>query len=485
MMAKILPWLLVYSAFGLCPLVSLGQNWGKLGNGLRPAARTIYADSAFDKLIVGGSFRRVVNGTDSIDVMGIAAWDGQRWDSLASRIQTVEFDWQEWVGPVLRFMRYQGQLYANGYISMLLPDSGYLTAVGRLNEATMLWEPLECDFFDGISFMNSIVYDTLYFTGGMTQFCDTFPETCVVQFDGEHFRPFTPFYTLPYHSDNISMRLFSYQNQIYMTGHLALTTSPLEYFDILRFNGAEWEPVPGFTNQGIITNALVHDGKLYIAGGFRQFQGAPGNCIAVFDGTTWDDLGGGMLMDLNNPSSLYPGISEIAFHNGELIAVGDFNFAGDTPARNIAKWTGDRWCSYGGYFDQSVDGIAIWHDTLYVTGDFFTIDGEHYGHVARWDGGAFTAGCSTPVGLNEPQADTHAMRIHPNPVSDQLTIVLPGHLIDAGELFVTDALGRVVLEQKILVSGSTIDVAALSLGAYMVRYVNKDRISLTTRFIKQ
>jgi hypothetical protein len=484
MLVIIRPWLIVLVAFGLCPM-AMGQNWGKLGNGLLPSARTIYADSAFDKLIVGGSFRRVVNGTDSVDVMGIAAWDGQQWDSLAARIQTVEFDWQVWVGPLLRFMRYQGQLYANGYISMLLPDSTYLSGVGRLNEVTMQWEPFECDFFGGISYMTTVLDDTMYFTGGMTQFCDTFPETCVVQFDGEHFRPFEPYYSLPYYSGNIANLMFDYNGQRYMGGLFTTNLSPLEYYDLVRFNAGDWEPVPGFTNQGNITSALVHDGKLYIAGSFREYQGAPGNCIAVFDGTSWDNLGGGMLMDLNNPDYLYPAISEIALHNGELIAVGSFNFAGDVPASNIAKWNGVQWCSYGGYFDQSVDGIAIWHDTLYITGDFFTIDGEHYGHVARWDGGAYTEDCSTPVGLSERPTGSPVLHIQPNPVTDYLTVVLPEHLMDSGELLVTDALGRVLLEQRIQVSGSSISVAALSSGTYMVRYVSNDGTSLTTRFIKR
>jgi len=465
--------------------LTYGQNWGKLGNGLRPAARSIYADDVLDRLIVGGSYRRVMNGPESIDVMGIAAWDGERWDSLATRIQSVNEDWQEWVGPLLRFKRYRGQLYANGMFSNLLPDSTYFNAVGRLNEVTMQWEPLECEFIGGVQFMNSIVNDTLYMTGGMTQFCDTFPETCVVQYDGEHFQPFTPYYALPYHSGNVANLLFRYNGQVYMEGMFVTSTSPLVYYDLLRYNGTEWEPVPGFTNHGNITCALVHGGKLYIAGYFRSYQGAPGNCIAVFDGTTWDDLGGGMLMDLDNPADLYPVISDIAFHNGELIAVGSFNFAGDAPASNIAKWTGDRWCSYGGNFDQSVDGIAIWHDTLYIAGDFFTINGEHYGHVARWDGGEYVESCSTPVGIMDSRSLALQLHVHPNPSSEYLTIDLPDHCTSGGALVITDATGRVVHSQDTFHSGSRIAVYDLDHGAYYIRYSLANGTSLSAKFVRQ
>ncbi|HMQ74954.1 MAG TPA: T9SS type A sorting domain-containing protein [Flavobacteriales bacterium] len=471
---------------GCGPSLMHAQNWGKLGDGLRPSARTIFADSVFDRLLVGGSFRYVVNGPDTIDVMGIAAWDGQHWDSLATRIQTVEFDWQIWVGPVLRFMRYKGQLYASGYISTLLPDSTYLSRVGRLNENTMIWEPLECDFYDGgIAFLNSIVDDTLLFTGTMTQFCDTFPETCVVQYDGEHFRPFEPYYSLPYNDDNIVNILFRYNGYTYIGGLLTTNTNPLEYFDILRYTGSEWEPMPGFTNQGNITSALVHDGKLYIAGHFRKYQGAPGNCIAMYDGTTWNDLGGGMLMDLNDPSVLYPVVTQIAMVNGELVAVGDFEYAGDAPARNIAKWTGDRWCGYGGYFDQDIEGMAVWHDTLYVAGSFSTIDGQHVGHVARWDGGTYTETCSTPVGIADRPWSFLELRVHPNPSSEHITVQLPSMVAPRGVLMITDAIGRVVHRQTSINPITTIPVSNLEIGTYVLAYTGPDGAVVFERFIKQ
>ncbi|MBK7382140.1 MAG: T9SS type A sorting domain-containing protein [Flavobacteriales bacterium] len=462
---------------------SLAQNWGLLGSGLPPDPHTIYADTVSDKLLVGGRFRRVHNGNDSVDVMGVAAWDGQRWDSLANRLQTVDGDWQEWVSPIDRFRRYQGQLYASGSFGMMLTDTTFLHNNARLNEATMNWEPLECDFLGGIWQMTSEVDDTLYYTGYMTQFCDTFPETCFVQYDGEHFHPFQPFYDLPYYSNNLGNIVVSFQGQFYMAGLFTVDTIDVEYYGIMRYTGSQWEPVPGFEAAAPIKQILVHDNKLYVSGYFRKYQGAPGNSIAVFDGTTWDDLGGGMLMDLDDPSYLYPQVRDFLFHDGDLIAVGNFNFAGDTPARNIAKWTGDRWCSYGGFFEQSIVSAAIWRDTLYVAGNFSTIDGVPYGYVARWDGGDYTESCSTPVGLPEV-AYERDLKVFPNPTADRVWVELPPDVQAAGRIRILDPLGRELYSFAMLGRSDSFDVHDLHSGSYFIQHISGSGVVRSARFLK-
>ncbi len=260
-----------------------------------------------------------------------------------------------------------------------------------------------------------------------------------------------------------------------MTGLFTISTSPLEFYGILRYNGTSWEAVPGFEAATPIKHVMIHDNKLYVAGYFRQIQGAPGNGIAVYDGTSWDNLGGGVLWDLADPAEGYPIILDMLFHEDELIVVGSFNYAGDIPASNVAKWTGDRWCSYGGHFDQTIHGAAVWHDTLYVGGAFSTIDDEPFVNIARWDGGEYTVACSTPVGI-EVHEDMPDFSIHPNPTSDLLHIS-GAHGI--AEIIIYDVLGRPIMKKDTWELPGELNVALLASGHYQLHL----RIGNATRVI--
>jgi hypothetical protein len=120
-------------------------------------------------------------------------------------------------------------------------------------------------------------------------------------------------------------------------------------------------------------NDVLYDdnGRLYITGQFTQItynsQVLTVNNIAMFDGTTWYDLDGGITGSGN------VGYCLAKDSNNNIIVGGDFQQAGPTTgAINLAKWNGSSWeivyNTLNGvvrslYFDRSVN-------TLYVGGDF-------------------------------------------------------------------------------------------------------------------
>ncbi|MFI4915808.1 MAG: GC-type dockerin domain-anchored protein [Phycisphaerales bacterium JB060] len=76
-----------------------------------------------------------------------------------------------------------------------------------------------------------------------------------------------------------------------------------------------------------------------------------------------------------------------------LYAGGEFFLAGMSQGGGVARWDGERWETLVGDDGRTLRGVgslAVFDDgsgeQLYATGNFETIGGEHFGHIARWDG---------------------------------------------------------------------------------------------------
>lgn len=95
--------------------------------------------------------------------------------------------------------------------------------------------------------------------------------------------------------------------------------------------------------------------------GWMPGQGIPGVMGNVYAVTSWDPDGE------EGPSP-------------ELLVIGgEFTQAGDTLARNIVMWDGERWRTFGNTPEGRVNALAVFNNTLYAAGTF-------PGEVARWDG---------------------------------------------------------------------------------------------------
>ncbi|MFH1219416.1 MAG: hypothetical protein V1694_03075 [Candidatus Eisenbacteria bacterium] len=76
-------------------------------------------------------------------------------------------------------------------------------------------------------------------------------------------------------------------------------------------------------------------------------------------------------------------VHALAVYNGELIAAGAFTRAGETAARNIARWDGSRWHALGAGLDFQVEDLAVYQGELVAGGYWpYSVDSK----IARWDG---------------------------------------------------------------------------------------------------
>jgi hypothetical protein len=139
-------------------------------------------------------------------------------------------------------------------------------------------------------------------------------------------------------------------------------------------------------------NAIVALGtKIYVGGAFTRIGGINTNNIAVYDTATglWDGLGGG---------TGYPYPTEEVFSllvdDGNVYVGGLFSTIGGVSADSLAVWSGSAWAEVGGgvqafYPNESlctVRNMAISGTLLYITGLFDEAD-HTYGisEIASYD----------------------------------------------------------------------------------------------------
>jgi len=87
----------------------------------------------------------------------------------------------------------------------------------------------------------------------------------------------------------------------------------------------------------------------------------------------WNDLG----------EEVYGPIYEIVLHNGDVYIGGGFLDAGGNPdADYLARWDGCQWHAVGAGLNGDVNALAFVGDDLYVGGSFL----QPYNFICRWDG---------------------------------------------------------------------------------------------------
>lgn len=456
--------------FAMLPVLfapgAFAQYWDDLDGGITGAGSiyVAYGDSIWDALLLGTSVKYIIRGNDSLVSSGAVMWDGATWSGMPTPID--QCDDGTICNGVFRFIRYRGVLYINGYIGVYSTDSIYSWNFARWNANVLNWEPLSCINPDngGMLYMAGPSDDTLYLTGYRGSICG-YPESCVFAYDGDSIYPFAPFDDWTGESGDYVGLVFKFQAQYYMTGLLNDAGSNA-YYGLLRYNGLTWEPVPGFTTSAPFKDVLIHEDKLYLCGFFFTETGAPGNMIASFDGDQWSDMGGGLRYAPNSTEGLAKDLYEL---NGDIYVAGKFYYAGGVPAENVARWNGHQWCGLGGQFATQfaggqVSSITSWRDTIYIAGDFVTIDGDTMHNVAKWLGEV--ENCSPSVGVTEASDIDRELVPVQLDVSGTWSVALP---IDAQEVLVFDAFGRVVQRPVFSRQGNTVfDLRNEAIGVYFL-----------------
>ncbi len=302
-----------------------------------------------------------------------------------------------------------------------------------------------------------ILNDTLYACDGFEE-VEGQPAYGVAKLVGNAWVPPAP---PPDSFEGVVTDVALYANELYVCGSFDFNGG---LNDIMRFDGESWTDLDGSLLGGL-TNASrmeVFNGKLIVGGQIYAQAGNAGNGVMAWDGSGWHSLGYG-LSDENNT---YNGVCtawELVVHDGVLYVGGGFYHAGGVPAGDIASWDGEQWCNVGTTdFYGGVWSIGFYHDTLYV-GTQGPVEGIDMNALVRWIGGAYADTCSLPTAIPMEQLETAAMQVSVRETCVEVRLPVG---MSARDITLHDVQGRALKGAH----GTTVRFTApCSTGLYIVR----------------
>ena len=440
--------------------MSAAQTWITAGKFDREIT-TLYSDSIFNKLYAGGWFM----STDGMLTRGVAQWNGLQWDSLQSGVEDYN---QVSHQKIWRFIRFKNNINLLGAFDKV----GHVFSKSIAKWNGISWDSLTPVPNDAI-FNAYVVNGNLFITGafdsigallanGLAAFDDTswFSVHAIPKFDIDGV------------SNNLITAVVEYQNTLFVGGNFYGDSGLV---DISYWNGQQWKDVAGGLkgNLSEITCMTIFQNKLYVAGYFRMSDGNAGNSIMYWDGNTWNDVGGGV------GGFAYSSIRDMKVIDGDLYVVGYFLTAGGITANNIAKWDGIKWCGFRSNFDNVINSIVQYNDSIFIGGAFQVIENDSVSFIAKLNAASYSDTCSA-IGISEIDFK-NGFTIYPNPAQSLITIYCP---VQPNKIYIQDITGRTLECNSFSARDLTIDISDMNGGIYFLKAITVDG-PITRKFVKE
>ena len=193
-----------------------------------------------------------------------------------------------------------------------------------------------------------------------------------------------------------------YQGRLVLSGTIVFDEVP--YAHVMQYVDGEWIPVGPYGIWGGLSGGgqlQVYQGELYVGGLIPLNAGNAGYCLQKWNGSVWSKVGAG-LQDDTGGSGWTIKVRDLLVHDGKLFVCGGFGYAGHVYAPRIATWDNMEWCSVGGDFgeDHEVTAMAFYNDTLYIgCGLNATVDGQPITGIAQFVAPEFENHCSGDVSV--------------------------------------------------------------------------------------
>ncbi|MFT7535087.1 MAG: hypothetical protein ACI85K_001038 [Hyphomicrobiaceae bacterium] len=336
-----------------------GSDWQRLGSGIVTGQVRALAVMANGDVIAAGTFA----SAGGVPCSNIARWDGALWSALGTGM--TGFGAQVAALQVLP----SGDLVAAGFFA----TAGGVSCENIARWDGAAWHAMGNGLVNDVTKLAVQSNGELLANGGREVVAGITYRQLLMRWDGTSWS-----------------RQSSSLERI-----TALEVSPIgvifagvaTYFDagVSQWNGSAWQSLgAGFDGEAY---ALLHSaaGDLIAGGEFQDSAtGVVYNRIARWDGASWATYGQGLT---SRSSPIVHAVGQLA--NGDLIAAGQFQSAGNVALPGLARWHGDAWHEIG---DSS--GLPLVRDFLVLEGDELLVGGDGVGPngtaLARWDGQHWT-----------------------------------------------------------------------------------------------
>ncbi|HFA49892.1 MAG TPA: T9SS type A sorting domain-containing protein [Bacteroidetes bacterium] len=282
------------------------------------------------KIIYGGYFRLF----DDVFPTNIAAWNGTGWEPMGATSEGLLW------GPVHAFYDWQGSLVVGGQV--IYVDSVRVDGIARWDGSE--WDPLGTDMFlDAFNREVTAIeeyHGELYMGGRITMSVPGpfSPHSYgLAKWDGEKWKPvgyggLGPW--SPICGISSVNALATFQGELYIGGCFPLLPvyEPGTNFPIatalVKWNGTEYRALGA--EEPYVIDMVVFNEELYVVGEFDSHSEVGETNVFKWDGSRWCSLG-----------SIFNGpIHHIGIHNGELYVSGGFTHINGEPFRGVVKWVG-------------------------------------------------------------------------------------------------------------------------------------------------
>lgn len=438
--------------------------WQQVGpNQFNQEVTSLFADSLMDRLYIGGNYKyygqQIING--------VCEYDGNSMYAMSCGVGNC--------GNISCLGPRQFEIFGNALYAIFIGDSIGCQAIHHLAKwENNQWVDMNQQFFEnGYDIDPNYIknFDSVLIVCGTFDSIETKSAQGIAFFDGNSWDTIysCPLFTNTYLSIKPSLM---YQGKLIAVNYLVDTLGEKQFLSF--WNGSCWEKyTSAFSDISSGFDLIEYKSELYACGAFNLSHDpqAPGNSIARWNGSRWDDLEGGVRMT----NSFYPGlIRGMTIYHDELYVVGVFEMAGNISANNIAKWDGTKWCSLGNNFDNPIRCISVFHDSLFIGGGFSTIDGDSISYLAKTFLDNTTDSCSSGIGINEISIQSK-VTFYPNPTTDNLFL----NLTDQGDNYISQiriysSTGSLVyFKSNLKTRNETINLENFGSGVYFVSIQTK------------
>lgn len=369
-----------------------GSTWSSLGSGLNDVAYAmeVFDDGSGPALYVGGAFTTA----GGVAASRIAKWDGASWSAIGSGVNSTVRALESWT---------------DGDVPVLYVGGWFSSAGGVASRAIAKWDGFNWSDV-GAGLESGAVYalevhddggGEALFVGG--NFETSFGAKSLAKWD-----------TVAWSVNGLqlngaaqSLRSFNDGSgpALFVGGTFTLA-SGVTAKHLAKLSGSTWTELGG----GILGSpteirafGVFDDGsgpRLYAGGWFWNIGGVATAGVARWDGTSWRALGEGLNQSVSSLAVFDDGSGP------DLYVAGNFTGAGSVAADSLVRRSGGEWTAIGGYIAASVYSLAVHDDgsgpALYAGGSFYgspTLSPN----VRRWNGAQWSA-----VGAGLPQP-VHAM----------------------------------------------------------------------------
>ncbi|MBK8914435.1 MAG: right-handed parallel beta-helix repeat-containing protein [Phycisphaerales bacterium] len=376
----------VFSSAGGIPVNNIarwnGAAWAPLGAGLPDDVSTLAVYNG--ELYAGGAFSsaggRFTGGFDRL-----ARWNGTTWNSVGAGFNNA----------VVTLAVHDGALYIGG--AFTFAGSNF---VARWDGATL--SGVGGGMGNGVNALVS--YNGALHAGTLIN-----PGASAWMFDGVNWQALgaglsSHVYEMCVHNGELyALGMFGNINGVGAANHIA------------RWNGLSWSAagtgVPAAARLGENCAMASFGGNLILSAmsqGYDSNIGSPVPTESAFgglgrwNGSDWATYASGVSHEQPGAGGLHLGPFAMTALNGDLFGVGVFNHAGDTSARNAARfnlrdWSGPRWSALGSglthttYWMENPQAVSTYGSSVVALGTFTHAGGAPASNIAAWNGASWSA----------------------------------------------------------------------------------------------